>query len=384
MNYSVFDILNKVGRPDLLREINVGVIKYYEDHPPDTNDLEAMRTKAFAMIQDIDLLRSEGQLAKIVPESREALRIFLQLGAIKPDNLDYQREISLGYERVGDVLRDQGDVTGALKNYYEGFAIAEKLAKQHRDNADLQRDLSVSHGRVGDVQSAQGDLAGARKSYQDCFAIAEKLAKQDPRNAGWQRDLSASYIRVGDVQSAQRDLAGALKSYQDSLAIAEKLSKQDPGNAVWLSDLSVSYIRVGDVQRARGVSYIRVGDVQRAGGDLAEARKSCQDGLAIAEKLSKQDPGNAGWQRYLSLSPDNADWQGDLAYSCWRTGATLAAAEPKSNIQAREMVEKGRDILRQLKQRTGLTAQQQKWLDAIEGDLQEMQKDKLQSQTPRK
>ena len=40
------------------------------------------------------------------------------------------------------------------------------------------------------------------------------------------------------------------------------------------------------------------------------------------------------------------------------------------------MVERGRDILRQLKARTGLTANQQKWLDSIEADLRKMQEKK--------
>ena len=47
----------------------------------------------------------------------------------------------------------------------------EKLAKQDPGNADWQRDLSVSYDKVGDVQSAQGDLAGALKSYRDSLAI---------------------------------------------------------------------------------------------------------------------------------------------------------------------------------------------------------------------
>ena len=196
------------------------------------------------------------------------------------------------------------------------------------------------------MQSAQGDLAGALKSYRDSLGIREKLAKQDPGNAGWQRDLSVSYDRVGDVQRAQGDLAGALKSYRDSLGIREKLAKQDPGNAGWQRDLSLSYQRVGDVQSAQG--------------DLAGALKSYRDSLGIREKLAKQDPGNARWQ-------------GDLAWVSWRTGATWAEVEPKSKNEARAMVEKGRDILRQLKARTGLTANQQKWLDAIEADLRKMQ-----------
>ena len=61
-----------------------------------------------------------------------------------------------------------------------------------------------------------------------------------------QRGLSVSYERVGNVQKHQVDLPGALKSYRDSLGIREKLAKQDPGNAGWQRDLSVSYDNVGD------------------------------------------------------------------------------------------------------------------------------------------
>ena len=40
------------------------------------------------------------------------------------------------------------------------------------------------------------------------------------------------------------------------------------------------------------------------------------------------------------------------------------------------MLEKGRDIVRQLKERTGLGVQQQGWLDLIEADLRKMQEKK--------
>ena len=67
---------------------------------------------------------------------------------------------------------------------------------------------------------------------------------------------------IGDVQAAQGDLAGALKSYRDSLDIADRLAKSYPGNAGWQRDLSVSYNKIGDVQLAQG--------------DLAGALKSYQ------------------------------------------------------------------------------------------------------------
>jgi len=38
-----------------------------------------------------------------------------------------------------------------------------------------------------------------------------------------------------------------LKSFRDSLAIRERLAKADPGNASWQRDLSVSYAKLADV-----------------------------------------------------------------------------------------------------------------------------------------
>ena len=58
--------------------------------------------------------------------------------------------------------------------------------------------------------------------------------------------------KVGDVQVAQGNLPAALTSYQMALAIRDRLTKSDPGNAGWQRDLSVSYNKVGDVQMAQG------------------------------------------------------------------------------------------------------------------------------------
>ena len=51
---------------------------------------------------------------------------------------------------------------------------------------------------------------------------------------------------------AQGNLPEALKSFRDSLAIADRLAKADPNNAGWQRDLSVSLSKVGDVLVAQG------------------------------------------------------------------------------------------------------------------------------------
>ena len=98
---------------------------------------------------------------------------------------------------------------------------------------------------------------------------------------------------------------------------AERLAKSDPGNAGWQRDLSVSYEKVGGVQVAQGA--------------LKAALKSYSDSLAIAERLAKSDPGNAGWQRDLSVSfnkvGDVQVAQGDLKAALKSYSNELAIAE---------------------------------------------------------
>ena len=46
---------------------------------------------------------------------------------------------------------------------------------------------------------------------------------------------------------AQGTLPGALKSYREDLAIADRLARADPGNAEWQRDLSISLGRVAEI-----------------------------------------------------------------------------------------------------------------------------------------
>jgi tetratricopeptide (TPR) repeat protein len=116
---------------------------------------------------------------------------------------------------------------------------------------------------------------------------------------------------------AQGNPSAALTSYEVNLAIAERLAKSDPGNAGWQRDLSVSYNKIGDAQMVQG--------------NRSAALTSYEANLAIAERLAKSDPGNAGWQRDLSVSHNKIGdvqmVQGNLPAALVSYQAGLAIAE---------------------------------------------------------
>jgi len=334
-----------------------------------------------------------GRLPPARNAAMEAVRIRQDVITAHPADAQWQRDLSVSYERLGDVQQAQGDLAGALASYRQSLTIREKLTQQDPGNAEWQRDLSVSYERLGDVQQAQGDLAGALASYQQSLTIREKLTQQDPGNAQWQRDLSVSYERLGNVQQAQGDLAEALASHRQSLAIREKLTQQDPGNAQWQRDLSVSYSKLGDVQQAQG--------------DLTEALASYRQGLTIAEKLVQQDPGNAQWQRDLSVSyerlgdvrqaqgdfagalvsyrqgltireklaqqdPGNAQWQADMVTSLIRISSVFDPAQPEGHKVAREALLRAVSIAERIQQTGTFTSHEQKgWADDLKRRLAE-------------
>jgi hypothetical protein len=96
-----------------------------------------------------------------------------------------------------------------------------------------------------------------------------------------------SYDRIGNVLVAQGTLPEALKSYRDGLAIRNRLAQADPGNAGWQRDLSVSYGKIG-------ASLRRTGKTADALSALIQGRKIIAD--------------------ITQMSPDNAQWKQDLAW----------------------------------------------------------------------
>lgn len=151
-------------------------------------------------------------------------------------------------------LIDQGDLAlvrttlaDASRNYEEAHHVAQRLTTDDPGNTEWQRDLTVSYNKLGDVAVAQGKLDEAAQAYRDSLTIRKQLAASNSRNTEWQRDLSVSYDRLGDVAVAQGKLDEAARAYRDSLTIAKQLAASDPGNTQWQRDLWVSYERLASL-----------------------------------------------------------------------------------------------------------------------------------------
>jgi hypothetical protein len=160
------------------------------------------------------------------------------------------------------VLAAQGDGPGALAAYRKSLVIGEALAARDTANTEWQRDLSVSHDRIGNVLATQGDVRGALAAYRKSLVIGEALAAHDTANTEWQCDLSVSHDRIGNVLAAQGDGPGALAAYRKSLAIREALAARDTANTEWQKDVVVSCSNLGTLEHGQSVE-VRYGHLFR-------------------------------------------------------------------------------------------------------------------------
>ena len=137
---------------------------------------------------------------------RRLLEIADSLAKSDPGNANWQHDLSLFYQKVGDVELQQG----------------VKI-----DRVKLQQGQ-----RIDDAEIDQGQIAQALESYRAGLAIAERLAKSDPSNTDWQRNLALGYMRLGSVYAAQNDSAKARDAFKAGRAIIVRLVELSPQNAV--------------------------------------------------------------------------------------------------------------------------------------------------------
>jgi tetratricopeptide (TPR) repeat protein len=190
---------------------------------------------------------------------------------------------------LADAYSDQGKIFFVKYDYASALALFEKF-KQFQikfaegDPADMQwqRGIAIGDQRIGEVYSEQGFLPRALESFKASLSRLEKLTARDPGNIEWQTDVASTYLEIGAIQAARRDLTEAMVSYREDLKITEKLLARDPGNMEWQNHMAF-------IQQA-------MGDVQFKHGDFAAALKSFEMCLEIRRRLFERDPNNAHQQ----------------------------------------------------------------------------------------
>ena len=108
-------------------------------------------------------------------------------------------------DREASAFLTLGQSARAFERYDAMQKELERKAKAEPDRADYQRDLSVSYERMGDLYRALGQGEQAREAYARALAIRERLAKAEPDRADYQVDFVCSLVRIGTAEPASKE-----------------------------------------------------------------------------------------------------------------------------------------------------------------------------------
>jgi hypothetical protein len=90
---------------------------------------------------------------------------------------------------IAEAYTDMGDLATAREALNAAMKRCHQRAQSDPTNTQWQRDLSVSHNNLGDLAIAQGDTPSAHTHYHAALNIRERLTQSDPTNTQWQREL---------------------------------------------------------------------------------------------------------------------------------------------------------------------------------------------------
>ena len=166
----------------------------------------------------------------------------------------FQEDLDAGAAEEAEVMAEAQRRTAALRR---------KKASSARNLAALARAKDVAKALAYYKQAT--DLDPDDAETWDAYArAAQDAGRTDEAKAAFaQAALKAqgdyadftrywATLGQGDIAFAQGSLAEARGLYETASAIADRLAKADPNNAGWQRDLSVSYSNVGDVRVAQG------------------------------------------------------------------------------------------------------------------------------------
>ena len=385
----VFDITrqleNRAGTRDLRARLQRSAterLKTLTERASRRADADRIAAAAHSNLGDVYLrVDLKPSLARV--EFRKAIDLTKQFVDTNPPDASSQRDLTVGYVKLGDVELQMGQ-TAKAKEYYElGLAIAKRLADSEPIDPHARHpmslhddDLSVLYTSLGDVSRRMGESVKAVEYY-------ELSLDHDKRLAGAQgsRRLSASHDRLGDLAAEAGAPAKALEHYTLALDLRKVLVAADPRNILDGRSLSVSYNKLGDVAFAAGqtaksleyyelgmkprkaaadadptdaqarrdltVSYDKLGKVALQSGRPAQSVEYYKLSMDLRKAAADADPADAQARRDLSLSyakfGDITNEAGQAAkaleyYTLWHEIAkSLAEADPGDTVARRDL-----------------------------------------------
>jgi non-specific serine/threonine protein kinase/serine/threonine-protein kinase len=262
-------------------------------------DLEFQRELALAYERLGNLqagLGNEGTLGSTqgaLESLRKSLRLRETLAARKPADPKDRNALAQALIGTGNLANKRGAKAESLADFRRSAAIREALVAENPADAGLKNDLGVSYHFVATGLYESGDRRGSVEARRREAALFSEVAAAKPGDRKARRNLALAYQYLGSLLTssgsealATEDLPGGLEALQKARPIQEALCAEDAGNATYKKDLSSTYVELGHV----------LGKMERN----EQAAENFRSALAIREALAAADPNDITVRTLLS------------------------------------------------------------------------------------
>ncbi len=192
-----------------------------------------------------------GRPKDAVEHARESARIFRELVAAHPTDIDLQRKLSGVLEILGDVLGHGGQITlndtqGSVNALKEALQVDEAILSRAPTDLRAQRGIAVLLKKIADNDIQRGSMSEARPKYERAIAMMTTVAAADPGNASHRRVLS--YLRRGLARALiLDDPAAAQKLFLEDVNRLGDVVQREPYNRQARMDLAVVHKDAADL-----------------------------------------------------------------------------------------------------------------------------------------
>lgn len=246
-------------------------------------DLNAIREMARIHQKLGSVLPFVGKGPEALDETNEAVRLYSEVLAAHPDDLQAKVDLSAALEAQGDIVGgaqaiNLGRKKEAVVSYQHALEILPVVPSDHKLAARITRGRIIMQMKLTDLNAYENPSASLLR-FKEIYADALEASRANPTDAS-ARNLAALLLdKVANAQSLLGDMKGALESYRQGIEPAEAALREDPTNGKAQYNLMVGYKNLGDTYYYQGEK-------------MGEALKYFRLAADLLDKLIQSDPKN--------------------------------------------------------------------------------------------
>ncbi|MEY3239790.1 MAG: hypothetical protein RIR11_1228, partial [Bacteroidota bacterium] len=193
----------------------------------------------------------KGNIFTIFGNLEDALNLF-EKAHLSFEKNDDKTNIAVSYLKLGETQTSLGNLDKALGFYNDGVKLFEELYAANPNNVEFKNGLAFSYSKLGNTHTSLGNLDKALGFYDKFNRLAAALYAANPNNVEFKNGLAISYEKLGNTHTSLGNLDKTLGFHEEQNKLSKELYADNPNNVAFKYGLAVSYEKLGRTHTSLG------------------------------------------------------------------------------------------------------------------------------------